>query len=498
MKLSDTPSTHPPLRDWQKRCIHQALGSLSPAKPHFLCQATPGAGKMLMAAVLAHRLIQAGEIDFVLYLGPSRDVVKRAENTLAEVTGQAMNGALGARGGCFTYQSLASRLAQLQRLGETNRVLLIWDESHHAARVPGAQLGANVWGKALLALERCLAYTLALSGTPWRSDGSCLPLLSYLDSGVASCPADSDEQQSSAQQRLQPDFVYSLREAIKDGVCRYPCITLIDNRAIQLTMADARQKEPPKHKTFSSIPRLLRHSRVSYADLLRHDAPLEHVMRQGIKKLTTLRQAQPDAGGLVVASDIEHAEDIAQWLTDNGQDVCLVMSQTPDVQAVLERFRQSSTAWVVSVGMISEGVDIPRLRVCCYLSRIRTEQHFRQVLGRIIRRLGQLDTDCVLFALNEPNLRRFAQRIAEDLPDDKATVTIVTDSQENPHSYGNTPVEADGVGATAADEVQAPDGSLDLGEVAVHLFSSPDRQENWEHDIDFSQQFIERLTTLQL
>ena len=37
--------------------------------------------------------------------------------------------------------------------------------------------------------------------------------------------------------------------------------------------------------------------------------------------------------------------------------------------------------------MISEGTDIPRLRVCCHLSRIRTELRYRQVLGRILRRI---------------------------------------------------------------------------------------------------------------
>lgn len=494
MKLSDTPSTQPSLRDWQKRCIHQALGSLSPAKPHFLCQATPGAGKMLMAAVLAHRLIQAGEIDFVLYLGPSRDVVSRAENTLTGVTGLAMNGALGARGGCFTYQSLTARMQQFQQLGEQSRVLLIWDESHHAARQPGKEQGANVWGEALLALERCVTYTLALSGTPWRTDGNSLPLLSYLDEPNK---ADSNDVESARQQRLMPDFVYSLREAVQDGVCRYPYITLIDNRAIQLTVTEARQKEPPQHRSFSSIPRLLRHSRVSYADLLRHDAPFEHVMRQGIKKLTTLRQAQPEAGGLVVASDIEHAEDIAQWLMDSGQDVCLVTSQTPSAHAVLEAFRQSSTAWVVSVGMISEGVDIPRLRVCCYLSHIRTEQHFRQVLGRIIRRLGLHDSDCTLFAINEPSLRRFAQRIADDLPEDNAVVSLIPSDANDGEAYGNIaspePSDTTGPGTKAVGP-----GIASTWHLSFHPPRVAEQKECWEHDVAFSQQFIERLTALML
>ena len=42
-------------------------------------------------------------------------------------------------------------------------------------------------------------------------------------------------------------------------------------------------------------------------------------------------------------------------------------------------------AWIISVGMISEGTDIPRLQICCHLSLIRTELHYRQVLGRVLR-----------------------------------------------------------------------------------------------------------------
>src|SRR5690554_1979188 len=175
-----SPLQHPPLREWQQRCVAQAVQQLSPTRRHFLCQATPGAGKMLMAAVLAGQLLQRGDVDFVLYLGPSREVVSRAAQTLSEVTGLAMDGQLGARGGCYTYQSLRSRLRGFQALGQQSRVLLIWDESHHAGRLPGTQQGANEWGQALLLLERVMTLTLALSGTPWRTDGSCLPLLRYL------------------------------------------------------------------------------------------------------------------------------------------------------------------------------------------------------------------------------------------------------------------------------------------------------------------------------
>ena len=43
-------------------------------------------------------------------------------------------------------------------------------------------------------------------------------------------------------------------------------------------------------------------------------------------------------------------------------------------------FTDSDAPWIVSVGMISEGTNVPRLRVCCHLTRVKTELYFRQVL----------------------------------------------------------------------------------------------------------------------
>lgn len=196
----------------------------------------------------------------------------------------------------------------LQQLGAKSRVLLVWDESHHAGRLPGTQQGANEWGQALLLLERYMRYTLALSGTPWRTDGSCLPLLRYLEISANEEGSRKADEDVPLKQRLVSDFVYTLQEAVRDGVCRMPTIKLIDNRHIQLTLSHASHQHPPKQKQFSSIPRLLRHPGIGYADLLRHDAPMEQVLIKGMEMLTVLRRGQPTAGGLVVAADIEHAE----------------------------------------------------------------------------------------------------------------------------------------------------------------------------------------------
>jgi len=77
------------------------------------------------------------------------------------------------------------------------------------------------------------------------------------------------------------------------------------------------------------------------------------------------------------------------------------------------------------VSGISEAGEIPRLQVCCYYIRIRTELHYRQVLGRVLRRMGEIDDQAWLFVFAKPTLKRFSQRIADDLPEDLAVVCAI-------------------------------------------------------------------------
>src|SRR6202012_3272426 len=94
----------------------------------------------------------------------------------------------------------------------------------------------------------------------------------------------------------------------------------------------------------------------------------------------------PDAGGLVIASDQEHARAIAARLGSvSGQAPELVMSDEPGASKRIAEFAASDRRWLVSVLMVSEGVDIPRLRGGVYATAARTELFFRQVVGRLIR-----------------------------------------------------------------------------------------------------------------
>jgi hypothetical protein len=72
----------------------------------------------------------------------------------------------------------------------------------------------------------------------------------------------------------------------------------------------------------------------------------------------------------------------------------------------------------VSVLMVSEGVDVPRLRVGVYATAARTELFFRQVIGRFIRRTPTMARDRVqmshVFLPSDPTLKRLAVEIEEE------------------------------------------------------------------------------------
>ncbi|WP_406820059.1 DEAD/DEAH box helicase [Pseudomonas sp. KnCO4] len=389
------------LRIWQQASVATALERYR-LSSHFFCQATPGAGKSRMAAEVAKRLMQAGLIDLVLCFAPSCQVVEGLERTFAKVLGRPFDGRLGSLGVASTYQAMDHHSASFWQLVEDYRVLAVFDEIHHCAGHD--PLLSNAWGQVILQrLQDQAAYTLALSGTPWRSDEKAIALARYSD----------------PEGRLVCDFRYGLREAVADKVCRAPRIVVIDHNAVKLTEV---VDDASIVTVYPSIAQLLNESPVTFEDLLTHHQMVEKIIDLGRSRLDDVRRIVPDAGGLAVATNIRHANQIAAVLRARGEDCQVVTTQTPGAQQIINDFRAGIGKWIVAVGMISEGTDIPRLQVCCYLSRIRTELHYRQVLGRVLRRTGDEDHQAWLFVLAEPSLLLYSQRIAEDLPDDLAVL----------------------------------------------------------------------------
>lgn len=384
------------LRRWQSACLTKALKRFE-NYPHFMCLATPGSGKTRLAAALAQKLMHSGQIDFVLCFAPSVEVALSMASTFTEVLGRRFDGQLGAIGGAYTYQSLLSIPSEFWQIFDSYRVLVVLDEVHHCA---GSDLSnANCWGQSILSkIQNRARFSLALSGTPWRSDDLPIVLAKYSD----------------PEGKVRCDFEYGLAQAIKDGVCRNPKIVLIDHDQIRITNGKS------ESKSFESFEKLLNSRSVSYDDLIHDLQAIRFMLKRGCQKLKEIRHKNPRAAGLVVARSVEHAHTIAAELSCfYGQSVKVVTYKEPDAGNTIDEFRHSDDQWIVSVGMISEGTDIPRLQVCCHLSIIKTEMHFRQVLGRILRMTNDDDKTAWMFTFAEPTLTKFAQGLAQDIPDSR-------------------------------------------------------------------------------
>lgn len=382
------------LRTWQSQCIDKALEKYRCGGKHFLGQATPGAGKTVMAAYVGKNLIDANMIDLILCLSPSVNIAKGFTETFSRILQCTFDGKIGARGDSLTYQSIQHIDAQFWRTLSKYRVLVVFDEIHHCAGDKLAQ--ANAWGEQIiLKLQNLAQYTLALTGTPWRSDKLPITLLSY----------------SSPEGRVLCDYQYSLKQAVLDKVCRKPKIVLVDNEKLELTIED-------KNKYYTSIQALRSNEKISYSSILKNENALIHTLSLATERLDLIRQDNPHAAGLVVALSIAHARKIQKILSHTfGQSSILVSHQDPNAQSTIERFRRGKSKWIISIGMIAEGTDIPRLQVCCHLSNILTELFFRQVLGRILRITDASNQQSWLYTLAEENLVQFAQSIEDDIPD---------------------------------------------------------------------------------
>jgi superfamily II DNA or RNA helicase len=66
--------------------------------------------------------------------------------------------------------------------------------------------------------------------------------------------------------------------------------------------------------------------------------------------------------------------------------------------------------------MVSEGVDIPRLRVGVFASNVVTELYFRQFCGRFVRTIdGVNDANAYVFVPDDQRLRMLAEAVTVDV-----------------------------------------------------------------------------------
>lgn len=407
------------LRPWQSEALVQATKWLVETRTdkHFLINAAPGAGKTTAACVIAKRLIDLGEVDRVIVIAPRVEVVRQWKKDFIDISGRFMGKVTGADDEidtdvCATWAAVQNLQDVFQAVCQSSRVLLICDEHHHAAV-------AAAWGSSADSAFSSAKFVLVLTGTPIRSDGNQSVWLAYDDAGQIDHPAEGT-------------YTLTYGQAVDLGYCRPATFHRHEGRfTVDLEDGDqivVSSKTPanltPELARIPGLQRALNFYRLACAPQFDADGVTPRIdgyqgtmIEWASAKLNDLRYRMPDAGGLVIAPSIEMAEYMVRLMEKmEGESPALVHSQMQNVDGKIESFRHTDKRWIVSVAMISEGVDIARLRVLIYLPHALTELAFRQAIGRVVRTAGHDDdTRAYVVMPSFDILENYARRVEDEM-----------------------------------------------------------------------------------
>ena len=87
---------------------------------------------------------------------------------------------------------------------------------------------------------------------------------------------------------------------------------------------------------------MLKETKISYQSVIHNNEATEHRLDLGCERLAKVRTDSPNAGGLVVAVSVQHAQAIKDIVSQKfSQIVSIVTYQYKEPLAEIERYRQS-------------------------------------------------------------------------------------------------------------------------------------------------------------
>jgi superfamily II DNA or RNA helicase len=442
-----------PLRSWQEEATAAVRAHSATS---FLASATPAAGKTTFGLHIAHRMLSAGFVSRVVVAGPTTHICRQwaadAGRYGIDLEPNRPNSdgpeSTDFHGVAVTYQTIAAG-PDMHRLAAGRRpTLLIADEPHHM----GDQAA---WGLRARSAFDGARFRLLLSGTPFRSDNSAIPWVAYDEDGLS-----------------RADYTYGYPQALVDRVCRP--ITFLPYDGEMEWVSDGRLRSAD----FDLVLPAAESARRLRTALSPEGEWMGEVLRDGDARLSEVRaDGHPDAGGLVIASDQDHAREIAARLGSvAGERPELVMSDEPGASRRIADFASSDRRWLVSVLMVSEGVDIPRLRVGVYATAARTELFFRQVVGRFIRTTpgGPRRQMSYLLMPADPRLKALAHEIELER---RHALDLSPDAEEEEGGELDDPIPEQSEPGGGFAVLSSGDAELDdaiMSETALQLFPTDD------------------------
>ena len=424
-------------RKWQMEFIERAFESVigqinkPPSEIQtFMLHAFPGSGKTFASTLVARLLLEHGFIERVIICVPSKLLRNQMADDAREVglflNKKNLDDTGDFQGIVTTYAQIGNvdrssgnflNAERLRQLCAEKKTMVIADECHHLS-------AQKNWGDSFeLAFSQSVA-RLMTSGTPFRSDKQRLPWVRYQQKKIDLSPPHgysygyglsewNKNYCALGDQVVRDVVIHPWDGEVNFTIKNYKDNVLVNEREFSHRLTDDIEALYPCEVDEETGERVIDNRRLREqiksnrrkacieCGTERHPHGTDYIRDQLVAAndmLKDCRRAHSWAGGLIVCDGIEHANSVAEALKHwTGEEAVVVHSESGnDVQAIKD-FREdrtpARTKWIISVGKISEGVDIKHLRVGVYLSSIQAPLRWTQILGRILRTEKDLDWD---------------------------------------------------------------------------------------------------------
>jgi len=375
------------LEKYRAKCLTPGPDGAAPSDD-FMAVATPGAGKTTFALRVAAELLDQGVVERITVVAPTEHLKHQWADSAAKI-GIAIdpnfkneNKVIGKHyeGVALTYAQVAANSALHLETTLHKRTLVILDEIHHG----GDSLS---WGDGIREAFTPATKRLCLTGTPFRTDTSPIPFVTY-------------ELDTDGVRRSKSDYTYGYAQALSDKVVR-PVLFMTYSGLM-------RWKDSAGEVFAANLGEAMTKAQTQQAwrtALSPEGEWIPAVLRAADQRLTEVRRLMPDAGGLVIASNKTAARDYATLLHQiTGKKPTVVLSDDGTASQKIEDFAASKDRWMVAVRMVSEGVDVPRLAVGVYATSASTPLYFAQAVGRFVRARRRGETATVFLPSVAPLL----------------------------------------------------------------------------------------------
>jgi superfamily II DNA or RNA helicase len=405
------------LLNWQQKALKDFKET---TKKDFVVVAGTGCGKTSLGVACAKEMLARRFDSVVIIVTPSRSTKdswrKTVDKFKLSVASKIQEIASDISVIITTYQGAKTTLQAVDDYLKGKKVTFIFDEFHHLEMT-------GEWAKPFLEFdENSILKRIFLSGTPWHESGDLIKWIEYIDTPygnvVKANVSHSYGENVNAEDGDKNTVEIRFEQRKIKVIQKTTDISTGSENTIDLISDETNRSD--------SITPFVRFGGLkvnAYDDLLTTRTDLIKIIDEAVLCLNQKRKTLSNAAGIVFVSGKKEGEAI-QVLFKNRHDIdaVFVFSDDPNSSREIEAFEKSHDEWIIAVDMISEGTDIPRLKVGVDLSFKITLLSIIQRWGRLLRMLRTKHGDplgsqveAVLFFINHAQLVYVAKEIENDV-----------------------------------------------------------------------------------